>query len=236
MNELTYAGKELSLFSKAVNWKKYLASKIRPFLGRRIVEVGAGIGATASILCDGLQQEWICLEPDPVLRNEIEALIAVHQLPTCCRTRGGFVKDLNVCPAIDSFLYIDVLEHIREDRDELQSAAERLAPGGTVIVLSPTFSFLYSPFDRAIGHHRRYDKPTLVDLTPRGCCVETIFYLDSVGIATSLFNKIALRQLLPNENQILFWDRWLIPLSRRADPIIGYRVGRSIVCVWKKVQ
>jgi hypothetical protein len=236
MNELTYAGKELSLFSKAVNWKKYLASKIRPFLGCRVVEVGAGIGATTSILCDGLQQEWICLEPDPVLRNEIDARIAAHQLPTCCHTRGGFVRDLDICQRIDSFLYIDVLEHIREDRYELQSAADRLAPGGTLIVLSPAFNFLYSRFDQAIGHHRRYDKPMLVDRTPRGCRVETIFYLDSIGMATSIINKMVLWQSLPNEKQILFWDRWLIALSRKVDPIMGYSVGRSIVCVWKKFQ
>jgi len=236
MNTLTYAGKELSLFSKAVNWKKYFASKIRPFLGRRVVEVGAGIGATTSVLCNGLQQEWICLEPDPVLRNEIDARIAVHQLPACCRTCGGFVGDLDVCQAIDSFLYIDVLEHIREDRYELQSAADRLAPGGTLIVLSPAFNFLYSRFDQAIGHHRRYDKRMLAALTPHGCRIETIFNLDSVGMATLIFNKIALRQSLPNEKQILFWDRWLVALSRKADPIIGYRIGRSVVSVWEKAQ
>jgi hypothetical protein len=45
-----------------------------------------------------------------------------------------------------------------------------------------------------------------------------------------------LKQPLPNQKQILFWDRWLVPVSRAADPVVGYKTGRSIVCVWEKVR
>jgi hypothetical protein len=234
MNNLTYIGKELTLFAKASNWKQYFASKIRPFIGQRVVEVGAGIGATTAILCNGLQQEWICLEPDPVLRAEIDNQIASRQLPACCRTRGGFVSDLDPSQVVDSFIYVDVLEHIREDGPELKFAANRLTRGGTIIVLCPAFKLLYSPFDKALGHYRRYDKRMLTALTPPGCTVKTAFYIDSVGMATSLFNKFALGQSLPNERQISFWDRRLVAFSRWADPITGYRIGRSIICVWEK--
>jgi SAM-dependent methyltransferase len=236
MNDLTYGGEEITLFAEAANWKKYFGSKIRPFIGKRVVEVGAGIGATTEILCDGLQQQWICLEPDPLLRAEIEARIASRKLPACCSTRAGVVADLEFSQTTDSFVYIDVLEHIQDDGPELDRAAERLAPGGTLIVLGPAFNFLYSPFDESVGHYRRYDKLTLQALTPPACRVKSIFYLDCVGMATSLFNKFVLKQPLPNQKQILFWDRWLVPISRATDPVVGYKTGRSIVCVWEKVR
>jgi hypothetical protein len=234
MNEQCYVGKELAIFADAINWKRYFASFIRPHIGKRVVEVGAGLGGTTQILCDGTQEDWLCLEPDPRLRAQIESRIASHELPSCCHTRGGFVGELPPQAAVDSFIYIDVLEHIDNDRAELEAAAERLTVGGKIIVLSPAFNFLFSAFDRAIGHRRRYDKRMLTALTPNGCEIVTLRYLDSAGLAASLLNKILLRQAIPTRQQILCWDRGLIPLSKWMDLTLGYRIGRSILCVWQK--
>src|SRR5437016_12162674 len=101
MNDLTYGGKELTLFAEAANWKKYFGSKIRPFIGKRVVEVGAGIVATTEILCDGLQQQWICLERDPLLPAEIDARIASRTLPPCCSSRPGLVGGLALSQTTD---------------------------------------------------------------------------------------------------------------------------------------
>lgn len=232
--ELPYIGQELTIFAHARNWKHYFGSVIRPYFGKRVVEVGAGLGATTAALCDGTQQEWICLEPDAALRAEIDRLIAAKQLPACCQTQSGFVSDLPQAFDADTFLYIDVLEHIEEDRRELQDASSRLASGGRLIVLSPAFNYLYSPFDKAIGHFRRYDKKSFRALTPPGCRLERLVYLDSVGTATSLVNRMLLSQSVPTINQIKFWDRWIIPIARVLDPLIGYSIGRSIVGVWTK--
>jgi len=234
MDNFDYIGKELAIFAHALNWKKYYASIIQPYFGKRLVEVGAGLGATTAVLCDGKQDEWICLEPDAVLRVEIDRLISERKLPESCRTQSGFVSDLNLSEHFDSFIYIDVLEHIENDRAELDSAAARLAPGGTLIVLSPAFNLLYSPFDKSIGHYRRYDKSMLKALTPSGCRLEKLIYLDSVGMATSLVNRFLLRQSMPTVDQILFWDRRILPFSRFFDPLLGFSVGRSIVGIWRK--
>lgn len=230
----TYIGQELTIFAHAVKWKKYYTSLIRPYFGKRVVEVGAGLGATTQVMCDGLQEEWICLEPDPALRNEIDRLIADRRLPDCCRTRGGFVADLPLDASPDTLIYIDVLEHIAEDHLELERAAARLATGGHLIVLSPAFNFLYSSFDKSIGHYRRYDRKMFQALTPSGCHLERLFYLDSIGMTTSLMNRFLLSQSMPTVQQIKFWDTYLIPVARMTDRLIGYRFGRSILGVWVK--
>jgi Methyltransferase domain len=229
-----YVGQELTIFAHAINWKKYYTSIIQPYFGKRVVEVGAGIGATTAVMCNGTQKEWICLEPDATLRTEIDRLISDGKLPTCCQTRGGFVSDLLPTALADTIIYIDVLEHIENDRTELETAADRLSSGGHLIVLSPAFNFLYSPFDKSIGHYRRYDRKMLCALTPSNCRVKKIIYLDSVGMATSVVNRFLLSQAMPTVAQIKFWDTYLIPISRSVDRVLGYRFGRSLLGIWAK--
>ena len=61
-----------------------------------------------------------------------------------------------------------------------------------------------------------------------------MFYLDAVGLLASLCNRLLLRQQMPTSRQIQVWDRFLVPLSRWVDPLLGYRLGKSIVGVWRK--
>ncbi|RPJ22806.1 MAG: class I SAM-dependent methyltransferase [Chloroflexi bacterium] len=230
----TYIGQELTIFAHALNWKQYYTSFLRPYLGKQVVEVGAGIGATTLAICDGTQDKWVCLEPDPRLRNQIDRLISDKKLPACCVTKDGFVSDLEAGDSFETFVYIDVLEHIEDDRAELESAATRLIPGGRLIVLSPAFNFLYSSFDKSIGHYRRYDKKMYRALTPQCCTLEKMIYLDSVGMTTSLINRLVLSQSMPTVDQIIFWDRRLIPITKWIDRLIYYSFGRSLLGIWKK--
>ena len=148
-------------------------------------------------------------------------------------TLCGTLADLPEGQRFDTALYVDVLEHIEEDRGELAGAAARLRTGGRIVVLSPAYPFLFSEFDRAIGHFRRYTKGMLRRLTPPGMRIEAEFYLDRVGMLASLANRAMLRQAQPTLRQVLFWDRVLVPLSRLLDPLTGRRFGRSVVTVWQ---
>jgi ubiquinone/menaquinone biosynthesis C-methylase UbiE len=232
----TYIGSELEIFAHAQRWKAYFKTVFEPFIGKTVLEVGAGIGATTAALCDGSQDVWICLEPDASLLVQVEDRIRSRQLPSCCKSVGGLVSDLAPDSRFDSILYIDVLEHIEDDLRELEEASRHLAPGGYLMVLSPACPFLFSPFDRSIGHFRRYTRAGLSALTPVGCKITKILYLDSVGLFTSLSNRFLLRQQLPSHRQISFWDSWLVPLSRLSDRLSGYRVGRSIAGIWKRTD
>src|SRR6185503_1103577 len=94
--------------------------------------------------------------------------------------------------------------------------------------------FLYTPFDRAIGHFRRYSRPSLRKISPPGLDLEALFYLDSCGIALSTANRVLLRLSMPTKSQIGVWDKWVIPVSRVLDPVMGYSLGKSIVGIWRK--
>jgi SAM-dependent methyltransferase len=58
------------------------------------------------------------------------------------------------------FLF-DVLEHISETDDFLDACSYLLKPGGHVIINVPASSTLYSAYDKAAGHLRRYSIESL---------------------------------------------------------------------------
>ncbi len=234
--DFTYVGTELDLVARATNWKSYLRRQVTPYLGRDVLEVGAGFGATTLHLCSGGHGRWLCLEPDPALAGRLEASIARGELPPCCQVEVGTVRDRAYEQAFDTVLYIDVLEHIEDDVSELARAADLLRPGGHVVALSPAHQMLYTPFDAAIGHHRRYSKKTIVALTPPGLRLVRLRYLDAVGTLASLGNRLILKQSMPTSRQVALWDGVMVRLSRWVDPVIAYSLGKSVFAVWQKAD
>ncbi len=233
-SQRTYEGTELELFERAHNWKAYWAAKIGPYVKGNALEVGAGLGANQVSLgaCQGVH--WTLLEPDPGLCEGIRGKIADSRLPVDTRVICGMLKDLPANERFDSILYIDVLEHIADDRGELATAAERLAPGGNLVVLSPAYQAVYSPFDAAIGHHRRYDRKSLLAAAPPSLEPRATLYLDSLGLMLSIVNRYLARQSMPTPTTIHLWDSKIVPLSRIADRVVGNRFGRSIIGIWTK--
>lgn len=230
-----YIGNELELFQHAVNWKSYYGSMIRPYLKGTVMEVGAGIGATTHTLCDGSQDAWICVEPDKDLAVHIENKIKAAQLPSICQLRKGILKDQPSEEVYDTIIYIDVIEHIENDAEELMEAAKRLKQDGKLIILVPAHNWLFSPFDKAIGHFRRYNKKRLVQAVPSSLQRVTLRYLDMVGLAASSANKLLLKQSYPTVKQVKFWDSTMVPVSRILDPVTGYSMGKSVLGIWQKV-
>jgi 2-polyprenyl-3-methyl-5-hydroxy-6-metoxy-1,4-benzoquinol methylase len=234
MNRYQYQGKELDVFARASNWKRYFKSIIKPYIGRSVLEVGAGKGATTIALYDNQCEYWLCSEPDENLRKQIDELVSQQKLPACCHTTNKFIHNLDLSHQFNTILYIDVLEHIEDDANELFIASQHLEPGGYLVVLSPAYQWLFSDFDHSIGHFRRYERASLLSLTPPACNVMRICYLDSVGVLPSLANRIFLKQSVPTSKQIDFWDRLVVPMSKIIDPLVGFNFGRSIISTWRK--
>ncbi|QQP92903.1 class I SAM-dependent methyltransferase (plasmid) [Skermanella sp. TT6] len=228
----SYAGSELELFRSAERWKTYWGSRLGGYVTGRVLEVGAGIGGTTEVLVTGRAIEWVCLEPDPALSDRLRRSVDAGRLPDRCRVVTGTVADLGAEDRFDTVLYIDVLEHIEDDRAELARAAARLEPGGHLIVLAPAHQFLFTAFDREIGHYRRYDRKSLLALEPPGLRMATAFYLDSVGMLASLGNRLLLRSSMPTAGQIRLWDRMMVPLSRGLDPLLRRSLGKTVVAIW----
>lgn len=234
MDNLHYPGGELDLFAAAHNWKDYWVNALRTYIHGSVLEVGAGIGSNTVRLRHDPRTRWVCLEPDERLVRTLQTQLKENPASAGCEVVHGILDTLPPADRFDSILYIDVLEHIPDDAREATAASRRLNPGGHLIVLSPAHPWLFSAFDRAIGHCRRYTRRSLTQLTPTGLRLKRCFYLDAVGMLASAANRLLLRQALPTVQQLAVWDRYMVPCSKLFDPVTGYRLGKSIVGIWER--
>lgn len=231
--EYAYVGSELELFSTARNWKRYWASHVRPHLGDAVFDVGAGTGANLDVLYRQ-PARWTCIEPDWALAAQAQARINALGYAENCQVFHGTLSDLEPGRSADTIIYIDVLEHIDDAHAEMRLASERLRPGGRMIALCPAQPWLFSPFDKAVGHFRRYTLASLADTAPANLTPVSMVYLDSVGLLASAANKMFLKASYPKPKQIALWDRAMVPCSRIVDKLVGHRIGKSVLGIWQK--
>ena len=224
-----YTSDDLHLFKFAKNWKKYFSRKISSYIKGDVLEVGPGIGSNTLFLIENAKKisSWTFVEPEKNFINELNELSGklnykseVHN-STISEVRGKF----------DTILYIDVLEHIPDTKKEISEIKSKLKTNGTLVVLVPAYNFLYSNFDKAIGHQKRYNKKLLkseVDLE-----LVKLFYLDSVGLMASVANKFLLKKSMPSKSNVLFWDKILIRISLIFDIITNFSFGKSLIGIFK---
>ena len=229
-----YEGAELEIFQHAVCWKSYLAARIGPHLRGDVLEVGAGIGSNTRILCRAGLSSWLALEPDAKMAESMRAAFGQEPPPAPAEVVVGTLADLAADRHFDTLLYVDVLEHIEDDRSEVGRAMDRLRPRGTPIVLSPAHQWLFTEFDRAIGHYRRYSAKSLREIIPKGLTERRLVYLDSVGMLASAANRFLLKSGRPSLGQVRLWDSVMVRSSRLLDPLTLHRIGKSILGIWEK--
>ena len=232
LEDYIYPGDELDLFANAQNWKKYFSKRLKKYVKGHVLEVGAGNGGTTKLLINESVDSWHCLEPDIKLFHLLVNKIKSGQLPAKTNAIQGTINVIK--DTFDTIAYIDVLEHIEHDFDEINKAAKLLSVGGKIIILSPAYNWLYSPFDFSIGHFKRYDYSSLRKIETKNLKLIHYEYLDSIGIILNFLNKHLLKNSYPTKKQITFWDRIIVPTSKMIDPIISRRFGKSIIGIYSK--
>jgi protein-L-isoaspartate O-methyltransferase len=233
--QFAYVGTELALFARAVHWKQYVAELLAPHISGRVLEVGAGIGSNTGYLAGASQfAAWECLEPDRSQADAIRDKISAGELPPVCSVTAGTLADIAPDAKFDAILYLDVLEHIRDDGAEVAAAAAHLDRNGRLIVLAPAHNWLFTPFDERIGHYRRYSRRSLAALTVPALRIVSLRYVDSVGMMASLANRLLLSASMPTDRQIQVWDRCMVPISRFSDGLLMGSLGKSVIAVWER--
>ena len=132
-------------------------------------------------------------------------------------------------------MYLNVLEHIKEDSKELNEAFEKLRTNGHLIILVPAHNKLYSKFDEAIGHFRRYDLDFFKKLKIENSKLVKLHYLDSTGYFLYYLNKIFFKEeVYPSKLKIFIWDKLFTPITYFLDKILFYKFGKNILYIIKK--
>lgn len=227
---MEYIGSELDLFKDAIVWKKYFSSQINQYISGDVLEVGAGLGANSKFLINDKVISWTFLEPDHTLCNKIK--INTTDINISKNVINGTIDSTNC--TFDTIIYIDVLEHIEDSMGEIDKIKTRLNKGGNLIILVPAYQYLFSDFDREIGHFRRYNKKVLKNEVKDKLVLVSSFYLDSIGVLASLVNKIFLKKAKITRSQVSFWDNYLVRISYLSDIIFFRKFGKSLIAIFTK--
>lgn len=122
--------------------------------GRKILDVGCGRGIVVDALRRRGIDAWGC---EPIDTPPITAAVAPY-LETARVAEAGCRRGAGCA------LILDVLEHLPEPRLLLAEVLDAAAELERVIVTVPARRELWSEWDEAFGHHRRYRRGELVEL------------------------------------------------------------------------
>jgi hypothetical protein len=226
---MDYPGKELEIFDKATIWRKYVYILIKRFLKENLLEVGAGIGSFTKNYKNKFSKITIT-ELDKKNIFKLKKLFKNSKI----KVRYQYTK--NIKGKFNTILYMNVLEHIKNDITEINAALSKLNINGYLIILVPAHNELYSKFDKEIGHHRRYKIDFFKKLKLKKCKIEKLQYIDSFGYFLYFFNKIFFKkEIYPSNLKIFIWDKFFTPLTFFLDKILNYKFGKNVLCVIKKI-
>jgi SAM-dependent methyltransferase len=221
----------LASLEEADNYADWIYELVEPYLGKRVLEIGAGHGElterlrrNARVTATDLSERCIaelaqrfegCADVE-VVRADVAALDDEV---------GGF----------DSVVLINVLEHIDDDERALADLAKRLRPGGRMCVFVPAFDSLYSEFDRQIGHRRRYRRSQLVTTFDRaGLDIVEARYVNTVGALAWWLVARQLGRVPTQRGFVNVYDRVGVPVVRRLERDRRPRFGQSLLCIGRR--
>lgn len=235
MTDFKYESKDLEIMNSAQNYHHWIIGEFKKFLGKNVAEVGAGIGNFSYfILQNQAVKNLLAIEPDDKLCVMFPNYISDPR----AKIVNGFFGDIapNYQESFDSVVYVNVLEHVEDDKKELNQVHRSLKNDGTVCIFVPALPFLYSDHDKNIGHFRRYTKSGLKKvLEETGFKIEKIKYMDILGIITWLVVFKILKKE-PGSGNISFYDKFITPILSVLEKIVPPPIGKSLVAVGRKIN
>lgn len=223
-----------SAMGAAVNYKRWLIDTFRPYIGTSLVEVGVGDGG----LVDSLpaHERYVGLDLDGDILAEARRRNPGTEYIEADVADAATLEPLRSVE-IDTVLCFNVIEHIEDDASAVRNMAALLRPGGHLLLLAPALEALYTDLDRLAGHVRRYRRKGLRDLLPGSLETRLLRYFNPVGGVGWWLNRFRETRSLEDRAvraQVVFFDRYVLPVSRLLGPLTASFFGQSVICVSRK--
>jgi SAM-dependent methyltransferase len=219
--------------SSATNYFRWQSDMVTRELGRRVVEVGCGIGNFTGMLLDreavfAIDIEQACVDR---LKERYAGQANVNAFAgdaaSVLRTLHRYRPDSCVC--------LNVLEHIEDDREALDAMRSAVVSSGVVVLLVPAFQALYGPIDRNLGHYRRYSRESLTTLARSvGLRVRKLRYVNTVGFFGWWANSHLFKREAQSEAQIQIFDGLVVPVISRLERMAPPPFGQSLFAVLER--
>jgi 2-polyprenyl-3-methyl-5-hydroxy-6-metoxy-1,4-benzoquinol methylase len=208
----------------------YCLKFIKKYLKGDILEVGAGCGSFTKNYLNKSINSVTLTELD---KKNILDLKKKFKKNTNIKILNKTIEEVN--EKFDSIIYLHVLEHIKNDEQEILNATKRLNKNGFLIIMVPAHQKIYSNLDRAVGHFRRYEIE-FFNKNFKSLKKINVKFLDTMGYFLYLFNKFFFKkEVYPSKFKIFIWDKIFTPLTIIVDFIFRYRFGKCILVIYKKL-
>ena len=226
---MKYPGLELENFDKANIWRRYIFLLIKKYLKNELLEVGAGIGSFTS----NYEKNFTNITITETDENNLNELKKKYSNNKNISISNEIVKNIN--KKFNTIIYLNVLEHIKEDTEEINCALEKINSNGYLVLLVPAHNKLYSKFDEAVGHYRRYEIDFFNNTKLNNAKFVDVYYLDCFGYFLYFINQFFFKEeIYPSKFKIFIWDKIFTPASIFFDFLFRYKFGKNIMCIIKK--
>jgi glycosyltransferase involved in cell wall biosynthesis len=226
-----HGGEILLRLNRAPRFTGWMADVIRPYLGNRVLEIGAGIGNMTLHLVP--RSAYWATDISPSYLDSLERLKInrpyLHVAAIDATDAGSFPAG----ESFDTVICLNVVEHLADDHQALRNIWNALEAGGRAIILVPNGPKLFGTLDEVLGHCRRYTEEQLLQAgQAAGFQTEKLLKFNRPGVVAWWLNGQVLRRTTFGLGQIRLLN-FLTPLFRLIDPWLPLP-PLSLIAVFRK--
>lgn len=174
-----YGSEILARLNRAPRFTRWMADTIRPYVGDRVLEIGAGIGNLTTNLVPRAKYHASDINP-----HYLDRLETLKQARPYLQVHYTDASAAETYPAeqFDTVICMNVVEHIEHDVEALSNIRKSLDKNGRAIVLVPNEPRLFGSLDKVLGHYRRYTREQLLKACQdAGFTVEKVLKFNRIG-------------------------------------------------------
>ncbi|HYW67820.1 MAG TPA: bifunctional glycosyltransferase/class I SAM-dependent methyltransferase [Candidatus Dormibacteraeota bacterium] len=214
-----YGSEILARLNRAPRFTRWMADTIRPYVGERVLEIGAGIGNLTANLVPRARYHASDINP-----HYLDRLETLKQTRPYLQVHYTDASAAETYPTeqFDTVICMNVVEHLANDVEALSNIRRSLDKNGRAIVLVPNGPRLFGSLDKVLGHYRRYTQEQLVQVCQdAGFSVEKVVKFNRFGTPGWWLNGRILKK-----ETFGFWQikllNILVPFVRPIDRFLPF--------------
>jgi glycosyltransferase involved in cell wall biosynthesis len=211
----------LGRLARAPRFNAWMADVVRPWCGRKVLEIGSGTGNMTRHLVP--RDAYVASDVNPLYLQTLRTLTPDRPYLDVAHTDVTRGESFPSLPGgFDTVVCLNVIEHVLDDVGALRNVRSALAPGGRAVVLVPRGPGMFGTLDEVLGHRRRYTEASLRRIAVEaGFEPREIVPFNRVGTPAWWLNGKVLKRRHFGLAQIAILNL-LTPIFRRVDRVLPF--------------